>query len=400
MERNFHFNGHDHPIIRHGYPKIQNQARMKTIFIILRKEFRQIFRNPLILRMILMMPIIQLIVLPLAADYEIKSIQLSVVDQDHSSYSQRLIQKMIAGNYFQLVDVSNDYRQSLETVKNNQADLILTIPPFFEKNLVKDNKATVHLAANAINSQRGGLAQLYAGQIIGQFSQEIREQWMLMPKNSELPTIEIFSQNRYNPTNNYKLFMVPGILALLVTMVGSLMSALNIVAEKEKGTIEQINVTPIQKYQFIIGKLIPFWVLGLVSLSLGFLASYAVYSIIPLGSYFTIFLYAGVYLLAVLGVGLLLSTFADTQQQATLLAFFVMMMFVLMGGLYTPTESMPEWAQKVSAFLPPSYFIKVIRAVVLKGSGLSDLKHEFLITIIMGLVINTLAILNYRKRAA
>jgi ABC-2 type transport system permease protein len=106
---------------------------MKTIIIILRKEFRQIFRNPLILRMILMMPIIQLIVLPLAADYEIKSIQLSVVDQDHSTYSQRLIQKMIAGNYFQLVDISNDYRQSLETVKNNQADLILTIPPFFEK---------------------------------------------------------------------------------------------------------------------------------------------------------------------------------------------------------------------------------------------------------------------------
>jgi ABC-2 type transport system permease protein len=373
---------------------------MKTIFIILRKEFRQIFRNPLILRMILMMPIIQLIVLPLAADYEIKSIQLSVVDQDHSTYSQRLIQKMIAGNYFQLVDVSNDYRQSLETVKNNQADLILTIPPFFEKNLVKESKTTVHLAANAINSQRGGLAQLYAGQIIGQFNQEIREQWLLMPKNSELPTIEIFSQNRYNPTNNYKLFMVPGILALLVTMVGSLMSALNIVAEKEKGTIEQINVTPIQKYQFIIGKLIPFWVLGLVSLSLGFLASYLVYSIIPLGSYFTIFLYAGVYLLAVLGVGLLLSTFADTQQQATLLAFFIMMMFVLMGGLYTPIESMPEWAQKVSEFLPPSYFIKVIRAVVLKGSGLSDLKHEFLITIIMGFVINTLAILNYRKRAA
>jgi ABC-2 type transport system permease protein len=400
MERNLHFNGHDHRIIGHGYPKIQNQARMRTILIILRKEFRQIFRNPLILRMILMMPVIQLIVLPLAADYEIKSIQLSVVDQDHSTYSQRLIQKMIAGNYFQLVDVSNDYRQSLETVKNNQADLILTIPPFFEKNLVKEGKTTVHLAANAINSQRGGLAQLYAGQIIGQFNQEIREQWMVMPKNSELPTIEIFSQNRYNPTNNYKLFMVPGILALLVTMIGSLMSALNIVSEKEKGTIEQINVTPIQKYQFIIGKLIPFWVLGLVSLTLGFLASYLVYSIIPLGSYFTIFLYAGVYLFAVLGVGLLLSTFADTQQQATLLAFFIMMMFVLMGGLYTPIESMPEWAQKVSSFLPPSYFIKVIRAVVLKGSGLSDLKHEFLITFIMGLVINTLAILNYRKRAA
>jgi ABC-2 type transport system permease protein len=400
VERNVNFDGYDDSIIGNGYPKIQNQARMKTIFIILRKEFRQIFRNPLILRMILMMPIIQLIVLPLAADYEIKSIQLSVVDQDHSTYSQRLIQKMIAGNYFQLVDVSNDYRQSLETVKNNQADLILTIPPFFEKNLVKESKTTVHLAANAINSQRGGLAQLYAGQIIGQFNQEIREQWIQMPKNSELPTIEIFSQNRYNPTNNYKLFMVPGILALLVTMVGSLMSALNIVAEKEKGTIEQINVTPIKKYQFIIGKLIPFWVLGLVSLFLGFLASYLVYSIIPLGSYFTIFLYAGVYLLAVLGVGLLLSTFADTQQQATLLAFFIMMMFVLMGGLYTPIESMPEWAQKVSSFLPPSYFIKVIRAVVLKGSGLNDLKDEFLITFIMGLVINTLAVLNYRKRAA
>ena len=373
---------------------------MRIIAIILQKEFRQIFRNPNILRLILAMPIIQLIVIPFAADFEIKHINLSVVDQDHSAYSQRLVQKMTAGGYFRLTGSTHDYRQALEAVEDGEADLILTIPPHFEKDLIVESKATLQLAADAVNAQKAGLATLYASQIIGSFNGEVREEWVQLPRHSELPVIEVRSTNRYNPGNDYQLFMVPGILALLVTMVGALISALNIVAEKEKGTIEQINVTPIRKHEFIIGKLVPFWVLGLVSLALGFVVSYLVFGIVPVGSYFTVFLYAAVYLLAVLGIGLLLSTVADTQQQATLFAFFIMMLFVLMGGLYTAVESMPAWAQTLSALLPTTYFIRVVRAVVLKGSGIADLQYEFLVTLAFALVLNTLAVLNYRKRAA
>ncbi|MBP7641957.1 MAG: ABC transporter permease [Saprospiraceae bacterium] len=369
------------------------------IGIVIKKEFRQIFRNPNILRMMMVMPIIQLIIIPFAADYEIKNIDLAIVNQDNSSYSQRLVQKLVAGNYFQLVEAGTDYRTAQESIEKGHADLIITIPHDFEKNIIKENKATISISADAVNGVKAGLGNLYANQIIGQFNAEIREELLVMPRHNEIINIQTFSQNRYNPHNDYHLFMVPGILALLVTMVGALISTLNIVSEKEKGTIEQINVTPLKKYQFIIGKLTPFWILGMISITIGFIISYVVFGIVSLGGYLSIYLYSGLYLLAVLGIGLLLSTFVDTQQQATLFSFFLMMNFVLLSGLYTAVESMPGWARFLSDLLPPSHFIKVIRSIFIKGSSVVDILPEFGIMAIFAVVLNGLAVLNYRKRA-
>ncbi len=368
------------------------------IGIVLQKEFRQIFRNPAILRLLLVMPIMQLIIIPFAADYEIKHINLAINDLDHSAYSQRLVQKLTAGNYFSLVAATQRYDDALHIIADSKADILLTIPNGFEKNLIKEDKSTLHISVDAVNGQKAGLAGIYASNIIGDFNREIREEWMQLPRHNPMPVINTISTLRYNPHSNYKLFMVPGILALLVTMVGALMSSLNIVSEKEKGTIEQINVTPLKKYQFLIGKLLPFWILGLVSMTIGFVVSYVVFGIWPLGSFFTIYSYAMIYLFTVLGVGLLLSTFVETQQQATLFSFFIMMMFVLLGGLYTPIESMPPWAQNLSWCVPTSHFIQVIRSVVIKGSGIMDLKMEYFTMFGFALVINTLAVLNYRKR--
>ena len=219
-----------------------------------------------------------------------------------------------------------------------------------------------------------------------------------LPKN--LPQIKIQSAQWYNPHSDYHSFMVPGILAILVTMVGSFLTSLNIVAEKEAGTIEQLNVTPIKKTEFILGKLIPFWVIGLVSIVLGMGISLLIYDLWPVGSVSDIFIYSAIYLVAVLGIGLLVSTFADNQQQATLFAFFFMMIFILMGGLYTPIESMPEWAQVVAKLNPPMYFIKGIRAIYLKGSNLFDLRYDLLITAVFAVIFNVLAVLNYSKRSA
>jgi ABC-2 type transport system permease protein len=174
---------------------------------------------------------------------------------------------------------------------------------------------------------------------------------------------------------------------------------LNIVREKEIGTIEQINVTPVKKYQFIIGKLIPFWVLGLIIMSIGFVIAWLVYGIIPVGSFFTIYVFAAVYLLAVLGLGLLISTYTSTQQQAMLLSFFMMMIFILLSGLYTSIDSMPEWAKWITRFNPVTYFIEVMRMVVLKGSGLSDLKNHILIVLGFAVLLNGWAIFNYKKRS-
>jgi ABC-2 type transport system permease protein len=190
--------------------------------------------------------------------------------------------------------------------------------------------------------------------------------------------------------------MVPGILVILVTMVGSFLAALNIVKEKEIGTIEQINVTPIKKYQFILGKLIPFWVLGLVVLSIGMVIARLAYGIIPAGSLFTIYVFAAVYLLAVLGLGLLISTFTSTQQQAMLISFFMMMVFILLGGLYTSIDSMPAWAQFIARINPVSYFIEVMRMVVLKGSNLGDIKNHLLVVLGFAVFFNGWVI-SYRK---
>jgi ABC-2 type transport system permease protein len=372
---------------------------MRALFILLEKEFRQIFRDPAILRMMFMMPAVQLLVMPLAADYEVKNVKICVVDYDHSSYSQKLVNKITATDYFTLVDYTDSYEKALRYVEHDEADLVLQIPSSFEQDLIREDEAPLFLAINAINGVKANLGGAYLRSIIGDFNREVRLEWLQLPRQNPQPTIEIASINWFNPLMNYRFFMVPGILVILVTMVGAFLSALNIVKEKEVGTIEQINVTPIRKYQFILGKLIPFWVLGFVILSIGLLISWIAYGIIPVGSFVTIYVFAGVYLLSVLGLGLLVSTFANTQQQAMLLSFFMMMIFILLGGLYTSIDSMPMWAQTFTKFNPVTYFIEVMRMVVLKGSSLYDIRFHLLKVLIFGVVFNSLAIWNYRKRS-
>jgi len=372
---------------------------MRTLLFLLQKEFRQIFRDPAILRIIFIMPVIQLLVLPWAADYEVKNIQLAIVDHDHSDYSRKFINKVTASGYFQLDQYTTSYNKALEEIEKDNADIVVEIPAHFEKDLVKESKAPLFFAVNAINGVKAVLGASYLQSIVQDYNNEIRQDWMQIPRFNPQATIEVTSSNWFNPLLNYKVFMVPGILVLLVTMVGSFLAALNIVKEKEIGTIEQINVTPIHKYQFILGKLIPFWVLGLLILSIGLLISFVVYGIVPAGSFLTIYAFAAVYLLAVLGLGLLISTYCDTQQQAMLISFFMMMVFILLGGLYTPIESMPNWAQWITRFNPVSYFINVMREVVLKGSSLIDIAPQIGIIFLFALVLNGWATLNYRKRS-
>jgi len=370
---------------------------MRTLKFLLRKEFLQIFRDKLILRMIFALPVIQLIILPYAATYEIKNISLSVVDHDHSEYSRKLINNFTASGYFQLVDYSRTYNEALDQVEKDKADLIVEIPEGFERDLIRESETKVLLAANAISGQTAGLAVAYANTIVKDFNNEVRTQWIQQPRLNAIPVIDITSSNWFNPQMNYKYFIVPGILALLVTLVGFLMTSLNIVKEKEVGTIEQLNVSPIKKYQFILSKLIPFWFLGLVVLTIGFIISYIIYGIYPAGSFWVGFLFAGIYLIALLGFGLLTSIYADTQQQAMFIAYFFMLIFILLGGLFSPIENMPNWAQYLTYVNPVRYLIEVMRMIVLKGSGLWDLRFHFLIVIGFAIVFNGLAIFKYKK---
>lgn len=345
------------------------------------------------------MPVIQLMVLPWAADYEVKNIKLAVTDQDHSEYSRQLINKITASGYFILTDYSASYAGALQQIEKDEADVVLQIPPKFEKDLVKQNEASLFLAINAINGVKANLGGAYLRTIIQDYNRQVRTEWIQFPRFSPETQIEITSSNWFNPLMNYKYFMVPGILVILLTLVGTNLASVNIVKEKEIGTIEQINVTPIKRYHFILGKLIPFWILGLAVLTIGLLISRLAYGIIPAGSFLTIYVFAALYLFAVLGLGLLLSTYSVNQQQAMLLSFFLMMIFILLGGLYTSIDSMPEWAKWITRFNPVSYFIDVMRMVILKGSGLADIKHHLLVMTGFAVVFNGWAVLSYRKRS-
>ena len=371
---------------------------MYTLRFLLEKEFRQIFRNPAIIRMIFIMPVIQLLFLPWAADYEVRQINLAVVDHDHSSYSRQMLQKITSSGYFQLVEYGNNYKEAMKLVERNQSDLILEIPLHFEKKVVKENESTLFIAVNAINGVKANLGAAYLRNIIRDYNRDMRMEWIQMPRFATEKTIDIRAVNWYNPLQDYKYFMVPGILVILVTLVGTFLAALNIVKEKESGTIEQVNVTPVKKHHFILGKLIPFWILGLVILSIGLLITRFMYGIIPVGSLLTIYVFAALFLAAVLGLGLLISTISSTQQQAMLISFFLMMIFILMGGLYTSVESMPGWAQWITRLNPVTYFIDVMRMVMLKGSRLADITTHLLVMTGFAVVLNAWAMVSYRKR--
>ncbi len=370
---------------------------MRTLIFLLRKEFLQIFRDKLILRMIFALPVIQLILLPYAATYEMKNITLSVVDHDHSEYSRTLIDKLTASGYFQLVDYSKTYNDALDQVEKDNANLIVEIPTGFERDLIRENETMVLFAANAISGQTAGLAVAYANTILRDFNNDVRTKWIQQPRLNAIPVIEITSSTWFNTQMDYKYFIVPGILALLVTLVGFLMSSLNIVKEKEVGTIEQLNVSPIKKYQFILSKLIPFWILGLIVLTIGFIISFIIYGIYPEGSFLVGFLFAGIYLIALLGFGLLTSIYADTQQQAMFISYFFMLIFILLGGLFAPIENMPDWAQYLTYINPVRYLIEAMRMLVLKGNSFWDLRHHFLIVTGFAIVFNGLAIWRYKK---
>jgi ABC-2 type transport system permease protein len=372
---------------------------MRVLRFLLEKEFRQIFRDPSILRLMLIMPVIQLILLPLAANYEVKDVLIAVIDHDRSSLSRRMLEKITSSGYFMLSGYNNNYDEALKLVEMDKADIILEIPANFEATLLREEEAPLMLSVNAVNGTRANLGAGYLSSILQNFNQEIRQQWLRLPRMPEQPQIEVTYTNWFNQLMNYQQFMVPGIIVILVTMVGSFLTALNIVKEKEVGTMEQMNVTPVKKQYFILGKLIPFWVMGQIVLTIGLLVARIVYGIIPAGNIGLLYLFSSVFLLAILGLGLLISTYAQTQQQAMLIAFFLMMIFILLGGLYTPIESMPNWAQWITKFNPVSYFIEVMRLVVMKGSGFPDITRHLGIMSIFAVALNVWAVVNYRKRS-
>ncbi|MCK9290124.1 MAG: ABC transporter permease [Candidatus Riflebacteria bacterium] len=358
---------------------------------LLEKEFKQIFRNAFISKVILVLPVIYMLIFPWVVNQEIKNLKLSVVDNDRSTFSERLIHKVTASGYFHLFEYTASSADAIESVDAGKADIILEIPRDFEKNLYRSGQTNVMISANAVNGMKGGLGSVYLSGILNDFAGELTTAQGIRTQSSIVEP-----QFKFNPTLDYKVFMIPAIFVMLLTLLTGFLPALNIVSEKEMGTTEQLNVTPMNKAIFILAKLIPYWIMGILILTITMGLAALLYGLIP-GSFTTIYLYSIVYILAVSGLGIVISNNSDTMQQAMFVMFFLLLIIILLSGLFSPISSMPEWAQAITAFNPLTYFIIVMRAIYLKGSGMQELLPQFFVLCGFAVAFNVWAVLSYKK---
>ena len=383
---------------------------MQSLRYLLRKEFLQIFRDRFMVAQLMLMPIIQLLLLGNAATFEVKTARMYVVDRNHSEMSRGLVDRLQASRRFVVVGSSPSTDVGNQWILERQTDMILSIPADFERDIVRTRTAKVQLILNAEDGAAAGVTQSYAGQIIGAYANELGSELPFMvstaPRASgaaavssvSAQPIEVRTRGWYNPDLNYRDYMVPGILVQLVTVVGTLMTAMNIVREKELGTLDQLSVTPLSQSAFMAAKLIPFWIIALIELTLGLLVARFVFHIPMLGSIPLVFAAAAIYLFAALGIGLLISTLVETQQQAMFVTFFIIMIYLLMSGLFTPIRSMPTWAQWMAQLNPVKHFIEIMRAVLLKGATARDVAQPIGILALFGTLVLTLAVRQYGRR--
>ena len=349
------------------------------------------------LPIIFVIPFIQLVILVNAATFEMKNIRMSVIDNDHSTSSRELVSKFSGSPFYKIAGYPDNFNQAESEMQKGKVDVILQIPNHFEKNLVKENSAKLQIIIDAINGSAAGLTFAYTSSIIADYNKELVTEWMNFDPKAKTGSINISTLHWYNPELNYKTFMVPGILVLLVTIVGFFLSGMNVVREKEIGTIEQLNVTPIKKYQFILGKLIPFWIIGIFELTFGLILGKLIFQIPIIGNVGLVFLVASVYLLVVLGMGLFVATVTNTQQQSMFVSWFLLILFILMSGLFTAIENMPVWAQYLDYLNPIAYFMRATRMVLLKGSTFTDISKDFFAFFIYAFAILLLSSWRYKK---
>ena len=371
---------------------------MRVLKFLLKKEYLQIFRDKLLLRQMLIMPFIQLFILSSAATFEVKTARVYLVDRDVSPSSRGLVDKLRASGRFRLAGGSGSMNLANEELLARRTDMILGIPSSFEKDLVTTHSAHVQLVFNAEDGAIAGVTNSYAQQIIAAYAREIGASITHSPR--ENPRIELRTRGWYNAELDYKHYMIPGILVQLLTLIGTLITAMNIVREKEIGTLDQLNVTPLSRSAFIAAKLIPLLSIALFTFAVGLLISRFIFGVPMVGSITLLFFAAIIYLLVALGVGLYISTIVNTQQQAMFIAFFLILVYLLMSGLFTPIRSMPEWAQWMAEVNPVKHFIVIIRSVMLKGAGLMDIMRPLGVLAVTGVIVLTLAVRQYAKQAS
>ena len=376
---------------------------MRTIFFLVRKEFLQIFRDHTTVAQIFLIPVVQLLVLSNAATFDLRRTRVLVVDEDRTTTSRGLVQRLEGGRQFQVVQQVPTATGVERALLEREVTAVFHIPRQFEEQLVQQRRAQVQLVLNAEEGAATGIVQSSASAILSAYARELESTLPVIRYASSAvrpSALDIRTQRWFNPTRNYKHFMVPALMVSLTTIIGLLLTAQNITRENELGTLEQLNVTPMTKIQFITAKLIPFWLLSLVIFSIGLILGKLVFGIPMRGNLLVVYLAAMIYLVVVLGIGLWISTVTRTQQQAMFVAFFVILIFLLMGGLFTPVDSMPDWAQAVAQANPVKHFVFIMRAVLVRGAGLETVGAPMLGLAGAGIAVLSLAVRRYRKSTA
>ena len=341
---------------------------------LIQKEFLQIRRNPFLPKLILLFPIVIMCIMPWVMQMEVKNIVVDVVDIDHTIESQRLVQQIAVSNYFIFGGQKASYAEAIKDIEKGKADVILEI---------RDGKYLI--AANAVNGTKGSMGSAYLSQIVTS-RQPIA--------NSQLSVL-----NLYNKHQNYKLFMIPALLAIVMMLMTGFLPTLNIVGEKETGTIEQMNVTPVSKWAFILSKLIPYWLIALFVITVCLLLAWLIYGLTPAGPLWLDYVLTMLLALFFSSFGLIVSNYSETMQQAVFVMWFFVVTIMLLSGLFTPTRSMPEWAYLTTYVNPMHYFIDAIRTVFIRGGGLREVAHQLLALLTIGLFMATWAVQSYKKNS-
>ncbi|HEX7829322.1 MAG TPA: ABC transporter permease [Thermoanaerobaculia bacterium] len=378
---------------------------MRRIFFLARAEVLHIVRDRTTMMQILVLPVVQLLILVNAATFIIRNTPMAVVDHDRTSTSRGLINRFAASGNFDVERAASEAAAN-DKLLDGKVTMVLVIPRDFEASLVRERMAPVQIVLNAEKGSAAGIVQSYAQRIFATYSASLGAELRPNIRNvTNVPRrgdarLEVRARGWYNPSLNYKHYMVPGVLVALVTLIGTLLAAQNIAREKELGTLEQLNVTPITRGQFIAAKLIPLWFLGLIDLTIGLVVGKLVFDIPMRGSLLLLFGAAAIYLLVALGVGLLVSTLVETQQQAMFVTFFIMSAYLLLSGLFTPIDSMAPWVKTVSLLNPVRHFVSISRAILVKAAGPAEIAQPMLYLTVFAVVILSLAVMRYRKTTA
>ena len=356
---------------------------------LIQKEFLQIRRNAFLPKLIIMFPIMIMCVMPWVMNMEVKNIVVDVVDLDRSQQSAQIVSSIQHSNYFIFHGQKASYREGLADIEHTKADAVVVIPQDYAKDLTMGRQPQVLIAANAVNGTKGAMGSAYLSQIV---------------TGNAMPNAAAIQQKMstlflYNKNQNYKLFMIPALFAIVMMLMTGFLPTLNIVGEKETGTIEQINVTPVSKWSFILAKLIPYWIIALFVITVCLLLAWLVYGLTPAGPVWLIYLLAMLLALFFSAFGLIISNYSDNMQQAVFVMWFFVVCIMLLSGLFTPTRSMPQWAYLTTYVNPMHYFIDGMRTVFIRGGSLQHIWHQVAALGTIATFMATWAVQSYKKNS-